>query len=48
LERSTNFGALLTFDAFASNIVARADTTTFTDRNAVGSGPLFYRVRVRE
>jgi hypothetical protein len=48
LERSTNLIAHPVFVPLASNIIGQADTTVFTDTNTVVTGPLFYRVRVRE
>ena len=46
--RSTNLGAQLTFGPLASNIVGQAGTSVFTDTNAVGKGPFFYRVGLQE
>lgn len=48
LERSTNLAADPAFLPFASNIVGQAGVTLFADTNAVGVGPLFYRVGVNE
>jgi hypothetical protein len=48
LERGTRLGAQPPFLPLATNIVGQAGTTTFTDTNAVGAGPFFYRVGVRE
>lgn len=44
LERGTDLGGHLTFAPLASNIVGQAETTAFSDSNAVGATPLFYRV----
>ena len=44
LERSTNLGVHPAFQPLASGIVGQAGTTTFTDTNAPGSAPIFYRV----
>jgi len=48
LERGSSLAANPSFVPFVSNIVGQADTTVFTDTNAVGVGPLFYRVGVDE
>ncbi len=47
LERSANLGAQPAFLPLATNIQGQTGTTTFTDTNAIGSGPFFYRVGVR-
>jgi hypothetical protein len=36
----------LAWALLTSNIVWQADTTTYTDTNATGAGPFFYRVGV--
>ncbi|MBI5383799.1 MAG: hypothetical protein HZA90_03840, partial [Verrucomicrobia bacterium] len=46
LERSTNLGASPPFQPLATNLAGQADTTTFTDTNADGALPHFYRVGV--
>jgi hypothetical protein len=46
LERSTNLSALPAFVLLATNVFGQAGTTSFTDTNAIGSGPFFYRVGV--
>jgi hypothetical protein len=48
LERSTNLGVAPAFLPLRSNIVGQAGSTTLTDTNAAGVGPVFYRVGVQE
>jgi hypothetical protein len=48
LERGTRLGAQPPFFPLATNIVGQPGTTTFTDTNAVGAGPFFYRIGVQE
>ncbi|MGD0259994.1 MAG: thrombospondin type 3 repeat-containing protein [Verrucomicrobiota bacterium] len=48
LERATNLGASPAFFLLGSNIAGLAGATTFTDTNAVGAAPRFYRVLVEQ
>ncbi len=48
LERSVNLGAFPAFSLLRSNIAGLAGTTSWTDTNAVGAAPRFYRVRVEQ
>lgn len=48
LERSSQIGVPSGFATLASNVTATADTTIFSDSNAPGIGPFFYRVGVQE
>lgn len=47
LEHATNLDAQTPFSPVASNIDGREVVTSFTDTNAVGPGPFFYRVGVQ-
>jgi len=46
LERATSLGAPTPFFLLQSNIVGEAGITSYTDTNAIGTGPFFYRVGV--
>jgi len=48
LQRSTSLSAQPTFLKLSANIAGQAGTTTYTDNNAVGNGPFFYRVSVQQ
>jgi hypothetical protein len=47
LERSSNLGVHPPFVPLATNIPGQTGTTAYTDTNAIGAGPWFYRVGVR-
>lgn len=47
LERATNLGVQPPFSLVTSNIAGQTGTTSFNDTNAVGPGPLYYRVGVQ-
>ena len=47
LERATHLGATPPPPVVISNLVGQAGTTSYTDTNATGPGPFFYRVGVQ-
>ncbi len=48
LQSGTNSGMQPAFTTIQSNITGRAGTTSYTDTNAGGNGPFFYRVGVQQ
>jgi hypothetical protein len=47
LQSSTNLAAVPAFTSIQSNLVGQAGFTSYTDTNAIGEGPFFYRVGVQ-
>ena len=47
LQRASHLAVPVAFVTVATNIAGQADTTTYTDTSAVGTGPFFYRVGVQ-
>ena len=47
LQSSTNLGMPPAFSTILSNIVGQAGTTSYTDTNAGGNSPYFFRVGVQ-
>jgi hypothetical protein len=47
LERGTNLASNPPFRTLATGIVGQAGKTAYSDTNAAGAGPFYYRVRVR-
>jgi hypothetical protein len=48
LERGTNLAGHPAFSLLATNVLGQADTTTYTDTNAAGLSPRFYRLGIGE
>jgi hypothetical protein len=48
LQHGTNLGVQPAFASVQSNLVGQAGVTAFTDTNAIGQGPFFYRVGVQQ
>jgi hypothetical protein len=48
LERASDLGASPPFSLVISNVVGQVGTTSYTDTNANGPGPFFYRVGVHQ
>ncbi len=46
LERSTNLSAIPPFSLLTTGMPGQSGTTSYTDTNAAGAGPFFYRVGV--
>jgi len=46
LERATDLNA--SFSLLRGDIIGQAGTTSYTDTNAAGTGPILYRVGVRD
>ena len=47
LERGTNLAGQPPFSAIVSNIAGQTGTASYTDTNAAGPGPFFYRVGIQ-
>ncbi len=47
LQRATDLGSQAPFVSVQSNLVGRSGITSYTDTNATGNGPFFYRVGVQ-
>ncbi len=47
LDRATNLASPPSFSSGASNLTGQVGMTTYTDTNATGPGPFFYRVGVQ-
>jgi hypothetical protein len=48
LQRSGDLGAQAPFSTIQNNIAGRKGVKTYTDTNAVGTGPYFYRVGIQQ
>jgi len=46
LERASDLGAQPSFSLLTNNIIGQPGTTSYTDTNAIGPSPFFYRVGV--
>ncbi len=47
-QSGTNLGMQPVFSTIQSNLVGQPGTTSYTDTNALGNGPFFYRVGVQQ
>jgi hypothetical protein len=47
VQRSTNLVVEPAFLSVQSNLLGQTGTTIYTDTNAVGSGPVYYRVGIQ-
>src|SRR4051794_218848 len=47
LERASDLSLPSTFQLVKSNLIDQAGMTSYTDTNAIGTGPFFYRVGVQ-
>jgi hypothetical protein len=47
LQNGANLGTQPSFSTIQTNLAGQAGTTSYTDTNAVGAGPFFYRVGVQ-
>jgi hypothetical protein len=48
LERATDLSSPAVFQSVQDNLAGQPGTTSYTDTNAVGTGPFFYRVGVQQ
>lgn len=48
LQRAVDLGAQSGFMMLATNITSQGSSTSYTDRQAFGSGPFFYRAGIQQ